>query len=457
MTPHDEDGSKLRALRLSALAIASVFIVEVTIGLIVNSLAIVSDGLHASLDLITTLMLVVATRVALKPPDEEHSYGHEKFETIGGLLGGVVLLGVAILIFYEAVMKSIQGQGVDASLGLVGFAAIGFTFSIDLFRLAIFRKAKGDSSTVKVGFYHALADLSSTVIAFLGFGLAISAGIGWGDSVASIALSILLSYLSVGLIRSNIMELSDSASKDMIKKIQQEISSESGVFKTKNLRARRVGSKSFIEATVQVQDGMNFDEAHSLAHTIESKLAAAFGKVDTTIHIEPSEKGAQIERLIEKLASVDGVREIHEISTVYSSGKLYVTLHAIVDPKLSVEKAHEIAEEIEERVHSGIKHIEHVTVHVEPFDGEVKSIGIGENELSNIIDRVANGLSPSLRVEKVLTYVAGGKRYINLNCCFTKEITISEAHTLASGIEREIKERFDRSIVTVHIEPMPTR
>ena len=451
-----EDGAKLRALKLSAFAIASVVLVEISLGLIVNSLAIVSDGLHALLDLITTITLFVAAKTALKPPDEEHLYGHEKFETIGGLIGGLILVGVALLIFYEAISKSVQGLGVNEGLGLVGFAAIGFTFSIDVFRLAIFRTAKGNSSTVKVGLYHAIADLSSTVIAFLGFGLAVLAGIYWGDAVASIALGILLSYLSVGLIKSNVMELSDTASRDMVQKIRKTILAEAGVAKNMNLRARKVGSKTFIETTIQVSEGMSLDEAHCLASRIETNLTRAFGNVEATIHIEPSEKEAGMEQLIQKLATVGGVREVHEIATVYASGKLYITLHAIVDPALSVEDAHRIAEKIEQQVHGGIKQLEHVSVHVEPYDAEVKAVEISEGDLKKIISKVTDGLSQNLRVEKVLTYAAAGKRYINLNCCFTKQITIAEAHELASSIEKEVKERFADAVVTVRIEPICT-
>ena len=65
-------------------------------------------------------------------------------------------------------------------------------------------------------------------------------------------------------------------------------------------------------------------------------------------------------------------------------------------------------------------------------------------------------MSENFRLEKVITYVAGGKRYINLDCCFTKQITIAEAHELASRIEKEIKERFAEAVVTVHIEPICT-
>ena len=85
---------KLKALKISAVAIFSVVIVEVTVGFLVNSLAIMSDGLHALLDAVTSVMLFFAVRASMKPADEEHTYGHEKFETIGGLIGGIILIAV---------------------------------------------------------------------------------------------------------------------------------------------------------------------------------------------------------------------------------------------------------------------------------------------------------------------------------------------------------------------------
>ncbi|HJW65892.1 MAG TPA: cation-efflux pump [Candidatus Bathyarchaeia archaeon] len=455
MAAEQNGNRRLRALRLSAFAIASVVFVEISLGIAVSSLAIVSDGLHALLDALTTVVLFVATKAALKPPDEEHMYGHEKFENIGGLIGGIVLIGVALLVIYEAVAKLLGGGSVNEGLQLVGFAAIGFTLCIDVFRIGVFRGASVDSATAKVGFYHAIADLSSTLIALLGFGLAALAGIIWGDAFASIALGLLLSVLSVRLVKNSVMELSDTASANVSRQVRRIITSEEGVTKSENLRCRKVGSKTFVEASIQVPEFMSLDEAHALASRIEGKLSQALGNVDATIHIEPSQKEATMEKLVEKLASVEGVREVHEIATVYASGKLYITLHAIVDPNLSVEEAHNIAEKIEKQVHTGIKLLEHVTVHVEP-SGEIRAIEIGEDELKKIISKVTDGVSENLRLEKVLTYVAGGKRYINLDCCFTKQITIAEAHELASRIEKEIKERFAEAVVTVHIEPICT-
>ena len=102
-----ENKYKLRSLKFSTVAISSVVLVEVILGWLAGSLAVVSDGLHALLDAFTTLMLFIMTRESLKPPDEEHMYGHEKFEPIGGLIGGIALIGVALLIFYEAILRII--------------------------------------------------------------------------------------------------------------------------------------------------------------------------------------------------------------------------------------------------------------------------------------------------------------------------------------------------------------
>ena len=452
--PEPSEGAyKLRTLKLSALAIGLVVIVEVTIGSIVNSLAILSDGLHAMLDALTSIMLFAATRAALKPPDEEHTYGHEKFESIGGLIGGIVLIGIALLVIYEAIMKLMQGAGVNAGLELAGFVAIGYTFSTDIVRVVIFRKAtNSESTTVKVGFYHAIADLSSTVIAFLGFGLAI-VGFSQGDSLASIVLGVLLGYLSIGLVRSNIKELSDSASKELVQKIRKEILSNEGALKCGTLKVRKVSSKMFIDATVQVSNRMSLEEAHAFASKLEANLEKAFGNVDATIHIEPSERETMMEQLVEKLATVEGVREVHDIATVYASSKLYITLHAYVDSKMSVEEAHEIAEKIENRMHTGIKQLENVTVHVEPYGSDVHMTEIDEKELEKIVQKVAKDIERNLYVKKVVTYVAEGKRFMNMDCCFTKQVSIAEAHEIASRIETEIKERFADAVVTVHMEP----
>ncbi len=446
---------KLRALRIAAVAIFSVVVVELSIGFFVNSLAILSDGLHALLDALTTIMLFFAVRAAIKPPDEEHTYGHEKFETIGGLIGGVVLIAIAFLIFYEAALRltGLANAQINQGVEFAGFIAIGYAIFIASLRVTVFRKAQHiESPSMKVGFYDAVSDLSSTFLALIGFSLA-TLGFKYGDALASILLGALLSYLSVKLVRASVMELSDTVSKELLQKIRKLIVSHDGVVKTENLKVRKVSSKIFIDTTICVPSHMPLEEAHALASKIEADLKQAFGNVDATIHIEPSEKEAKLDQLVLKLATVDGVKEVHEISTIYTCGKYYITLHAYVNPELSVEEAHKIAETIEGKIQAEIKPLENVTVHVEPSGIAVPASQVDESQLKNVVYDVVKAVAGNLRIKRIVTYAAEGKRYINIDCCFTKQIHIVEAHKIASQVEKETKERFANAVVTVHIEP----
>ncbi len=450
-----ENNYKLKALKLSTIAISSVVIVELSLGLIVGSLAIISDGLHALLDASTTFVLLIATRASLKPPDEEHMYGHEKFESIGGLIGGIALIGVALLIIYEAILKIVNNQTINTEIQYIGFIAIGYTFCIDFFRVGtLFGGRKSESTTLRAGFYHAIADLSSTIIAFLGFGLTVL-NFNYGDSLASIVLGCLLSYLSIKLAWSSGMELSDTISKDVADKIKKQILRTKGVNKCEDLKIRKAGEKTFVRATVQVPDYMNLEDSHDLASKIEGSIKASLGNADVSIHIEPHEAEMRTEKLVEKIATeVRGVKETHEITTAYTDGKLYITLHARVDPKLSIHEAHEIAEKIENEMIGSIKDVEDVTVHIEPFKSKKrKGHTVKEAEIKEIVHKTAENYQEALRIKGIVTYIADKKRYINIGCVFTKQISIEKAHQIASHIEEKIKEHFAETVVTVHTEP----
>ena len=454
MQSNPDGQAKLRAFKITAIVIFSVVIVEVTIGSLVNSLAIISDGLHALLDAFSSVMLYLAVRASLKPADEEHTYGHEKFETIGSLIAGIVLIAVALLIFYEAATRLIAGVALGSGeVEYAGFIAIAYALCISMLRVTVFKKSeKSESQSMKAGFYDAIADLGSTIIALIGFGLALI-GFAGADAFASIFLGCMLTYLSIKLARASINELSDSASKDIVTKTQKAILSCEGVLKTESLKVRKVGSKVFIDAAVSVPNGMGLEDAHNLTSKIESCLKDALGNVDATIHVEPADKEKHLREEVAKLASVEGVKEVHEVSANDVKGKLYITLHAYVDPELSVEASHKISEKIEGKIRSEIKPVENVTVHIEPAGIAIPAELFSEAKLKADVCDKAKEIGGNLEIKRVLTYVAEGKRYINIDCCFTKDVQIKEAHRLASLLEKQVREDFVNTVVTVHIEP----
>jgi divalent metal cation (Fe/Co/Zn/Cd) transporter len=121
-----------------------------------------------------------------------------------------------------------------------------------------------------------------------------------------------------------------------------------------------------------------------------------------------------------------------------------------VNPKLSVQEAHEIAQKIENRISESISAVENVAVHIEPFDAKIqKGAEVDENEIRKIIHKTVDGEKSAVHIKRILTYVANEKRYINIDCNFTREISIEKAHQIASQIEGTIKKKFSETIVTV--------
>ena len=276
-------------LQLSFIAIFTVVFVEGFIGLLVSSLAILSDAAHALFDSTTMVILFLTTRMALKPPDQEHTYGHAKIESIGGMVGGIALLALAGILLVEAGFR-ITSNALPVHPEDIGFVAIFYTLAVDFFRVALTSKAAsssgGDSVAVKASFFHALADFSSTVIALVGFGLA-TLNYPSGDTYASIILSGFLIYLSIKLLRSSFQELSDAIPSDLAEKIKQEVLSAEKVIQCKELKVRRVGQKYFIEITVTAPENMSLKEAHDLTSKIEHNITKGFGDSSVTIHVEP--------------------------------------------------------------------------------------------------------------------------------------------------------------------------
>jgi len=448
--------TKVRALQLSLIAIASVVVFEGTVGLVTNSLAILSDAAHALFDSVTTLILLVTTELSLKPPDEEHMYGHGKIEPIGGLIGGVALIGLATFLFLEAIPRIVFFEQVVRH-ELVGFWAVGYTLAVDFFRIGTLWGKVESSLTMKASLYHALSDFGSTIIALLGFGLTYIGGDDRIDATASIVLGFLLVYLTIGLIRTSGSELSDAISKSVVADVRKEILSTKGVALCRELKARRVGTKTYVETTICVPGSMELAEAHDVASQIEAKIVRSHGDSTVTVHIEPIGEEKPIEKEIETLAmSVEGVREVHSMSNVYSKGKLYITLHALVDPQLSIEEAHDIAEKIEKNLRKQIEDIENVTVHIEPNLPKVRrEFAVEDAEVQRMIRQFVQAHPDIRRVNRIVTYMSEKRRYINVDCSFDKNISVDAMHDTVSHVEREIKKRFREAVVTIHAEPSP--
>ncbi|MFQ6010654.1 MAG: cation diffusion facilitator family transporter, partial [Nitrososphaerales archaeon] len=323
--------TKIGALWFSLVAVLSIVLVEGIAGFLVNSLALMTDALHASLDAIVTVMLLIATRISTRPRDEDHTYGHGKMEPLGGLLGGVVLIFFAVNVLNVAVARLLEG-GFMLTPGLLGIGAAVFTLAVNGSRALILKRAltRTGSSTVKADLFHALSDLLSTGVVFIGLMLS-TLGIYVGDIAAASVLGLFLVYLSVRLIHSSALELSDHVPKELVSRVKSLAETTEGVLECRDLHIRRVGQTTFADVVIAVTNDLSVDEAHQIASLTETRITQEVGDADITVHVEPKDGelslDVQVKRLISK---IEGVKGLHNLTVTSTDKGFFVTVHVHV-------------------------------------------------------------------------------------------------------------------------------
>jgi cation diffusion facilitator family transporter len=445
--------NKTAALTISLAAITSVVVVEGVAGLLTNSLAVLSDALHALFDVLATLTLLVATRLSLKPPDETHTYGHGKIESIGGFLGALLLFILGVNIVWSAVGRLAEGEH-NVTPELVGFLAIFYTLSIDGLRIFVLRNSlkEYESTTVRVDLFHALSDFSSTLIALVGFASA-SLNIFVGDTLAALTLCALIFYLSVKTIYRTTLDLSDAIPKGLFNKVRSSIQTYPSVKQFENLKMRKVGDKIFVDVDVAVPQDLSVKEADLIVSDLQKQIQNTVGESEISIRLKPSSQQLSfIERIHYIAERVDGVRGVHKVALTEVGNVQHLTLHIEVDPNLSTDRAHVIAEEVEKRIVSEVGGIGSVTVHIEPTQGYTKAHEIDDKDVAESIKEIAKANTSVKKVNAVMIYGDSKKEYADVRCVLKDNLTVEEAHGVATDIERKIAEKYQRLNVTLHIE-----
>ena len=445
---------RTRVLQISLLAIFSAFLVELIFGLISNSLALITDSIHALLDSVVTLVLLLAARWAIKPPDAEHTYGHGKIESLGGLIGGIAIFLIACFFIYESINR-LQSPPPSILPGL--FAIIGglYTIGIDFFRIILLRRSikKIGGATLKADFYHAFMDLGSTLVAILGIVL-VSYGLYFGDFVAALILGILLATLSVKLIYKTALDLTDVISPELVKNVREISRSTEGVVDTGSILMRKSGDIIFADVTIALRGDTSFDKAHEVSDSVERNIKNEIPNASITIHFEPNWKDVPLDAKILDIAqNVDGVKGVHNVTTHKTKNKTYSNLHVMVQREIDLFSAHKISEIIEQKIQEQIPEIEHATIHLEPFVTVPENINVEDNETEEKIKTILEKYPDIKKIGRIVSLKFENILKIDIDCSFNKDLSIEKVHDLTSEIEHIIRIEIKNSVITIHPEP----
>ncbi|HET9009666.1 MAG TPA: cation-efflux pump [Nitrosarchaeum sp.] len=446
---------KTKVLQISLLAIFSAFIVELIFGLISNSLGLITDSVHALLDSVVTAILLLAARMAIKPPDEEHTYGHGKIESLGGMLGGIAIFLIAGFFIYESIVR-LQNPLPNTLPGM--FAIIGglYTIGIDVFRIIILRRSikKIGGTTLKADFYHAFMDLGTTIIAISGIVL-ISYGFYNGDFVAALILGVVLAILSLKLIHKTALDLTDIISPELVKKVKEIVVNTEGVIDAGAILMRRSGDTIFTDVTISLRGDTSFDRAHEISSMVENNIKTKISNAAITIHFEPDWKNVPLDAKINDIAkSVDGVKGVHNIISHKSKGKTYSNLHVMVDREINLYSAHKISEEIEQKIQENIPEIEHVTIHLEPFLTVPTNLNLEDKVTEEKIREILKKYPEIKRIGRIISLNFENILKIDIDCSFDKESSIEKVHDITSEIEHAIRSQIENAVITIHPEPI---
>lgn len=255
------------------------------------SSAMLADAVHSFSDFLTDLIAIFSFKIAHKPKDENHNYGHGKFETLGGLLISIALIFVGVGIFYSACLKIIyliNGEYINQP----NYFALLAAFTSIVVKEYLFRYTKKigeeiDSRAVIANAWEHRSDALSSIGAFLGIGAAVILTEKWIilDPVVAILISFLILKMGIKLTYENILELSEaSLGKEENNKILNIINKIPGIYNPHNLCTRKIGHYSAIDVHVEIEANKSIEFANKLTGKIIEELKKEFG-VSTKINI----------------------------------------------------------------------------------------------------------------------------------------------------------------------------
>ncbi len=268
---------------------------KIAAGVFGRSAAMVADGVHSLSDLLSDIVVVVFTHISSKEKDNEHSFGHGKFETLATLIVGVILIVVGADLMgkgVRSIFAVIQGQNIPRP-GYVALiaAAVSIVSKEILYQFTAKVGKKINSPVVIANAWHHRSDALSSIGALIGIGGAIILGDRWTilDPIASCAISIAIIVVAVKICMPSLAELLDTALPEEIQKeIMATELSVNGVKDIHELKTRRNGISFIIIAHVVVDPAISVVEAHDIATELETALKIRFGQESQiNIHVEP--------------------------------------------------------------------------------------------------------------------------------------------------------------------------
>ena len=262
-------------------------------GLLGNSFALVADGFESIADVLSGLVVYFGLKIAAKPPDADHPYGHGKAEPIAGFVVSLALMAAALGIIYEGIREITAPHPAPAPYTLVVLAGVLIIKGL-LFRQVQSVGESIGSLAVKSDAWHHRSDALTSAFAFVGISIAILGGPGWeaADGWAAICAALVILYNAWRQLRPAVLELADIA-PDM--SVEAQVRAMAGrmpsVIGLDKCFVRKMGFSFYVDLHIVVNGDLSVRQGHKIAHEVEDLVLNGLPQViEVLVHVEPQEE-----------------------------------------------------------------------------------------------------------------------------------------------------------------------
>jgi len=454
---HPVHTAKSRVAAISIFASAGMAATKFAVGIAIGSLALISEALHSSVDVIATVITWLVVRVSDLPADAEHNYGHGKIESLSalGVIAMLYVLSGGILV--ESWSRLSEGA-VPPKLSAIPFIVLLIDIAVNFWRARELHRAARDtrSQALAADALHFASDVLGSIAVIIGLALS-GLGYAWGDAAAAIAVAIMIAVLGFRLGRSTVETLLDRAPEGAPERASAAIRNLPGVIDIERLRVRMVGPTHFIDATVQVPRTFPIDRVEEIKRRAQAAVGQAFGDADLTFTAVPvARNNESVRERIMVIARNSGLA-IHHVTVHDLGGRLTVSIDLEVDGDMALTAAHDVAQELERNILEEFGEDVEVDTHIEPLEPELP---LGTDAAPERVAAIAAALSriaadgaiSDIHSVRVRDTEAG--EIVNFHCRAAPSMSVIKVHDNVDAIEHALRRAFPTvKRVISHAEP----
>jgi cation diffusion facilitator family transporter len=457
-SPGGATSEQERTARLSVVAAVVLVALKLAAGLATGSLGLLAEAAHSGTDLVAALLTLFAVRVAVRPADSEHPFGHGKAEHLAALGEATFLILVSGFIAWQSVVRLVEGGGHEVEATWYAFAVLALVLVIDASRATVSWRASRAlrSPALASNALHFASDFLGTTAVLAGLVL-VRAGEPAGDSVAALIVAGLVILAASRLMRANVRVLMDEAPDAARRAATGALEEFAPDVDVQRLRLRQAAGKVFADVVISVKADEGVGQGHAAADRVESALHASLPDSDVVVHVEPRSGDASVrERATAAALSIPDVREVHNVTVLALEDGVEVSLHLKLPADTALEQAHAAAHRVEDAIRAAAEEVTRVETHIEPLGGTNHAVALephgAAREEATIRDIVCDVTGAPPRA--LMFRRAGDTIVAHVTLALDGSQSLSAAHGLASEIERRVHERAPSiGELVVHTEP----